>query len=80
LRIDAAGRLPVDGTGFSSSISAQTWCAGHLRADEPPYSAPARNSKTANSSNDTTNQEVTLTPRDRPIHRSPSLPVLLDTE
>jgi hypothetical protein len=33
--IDAAGRLPVDGTGFSSSISAQTWCAGHLRADEP---------------------------------------------
>jgi hypothetical protein len=36
LRIDAAGRLPVDGTGFSSSISAQTWRAGHLRADEPP--------------------------------------------
>jgi hypothetical protein len=70
VRIDAAGRLPVDGTGFSSSISAQTWCAGHLRADEPALvraGAEFEDGKLIERHNES---GVTLTPRDRPIHRS----------
>jgi hypothetical protein len=46
------------------AVNAPTWS---------PSSAPEPNSRTANPSNDPTNQEVKVKPRNTPIHRPPIL-------
>jgi hypothetical protein len=48
------------------AVNAPTWS---------PSSAPEPNSRTANPSNDPTNQEVKIKPRNTPIHRCCLLPV-----
>ena len=55
---------------FKLIESAQPGGARSTRPTSSRWSAPAPSSRTASSSNDPTNQEVTLTPRDTPIHRS----------
>jgi len=68
-------RDPVAGAPASRWRSSSS--SPHRPGGEPsthrtssPWSVPAPPSRTASSSNDPTNQEMTLTPRDTPIHRS----------
>src|SRR3954464_842712 len=63
-------RAPASRWRSSSSSPPNTAGARSTHRTSSPWSVPAPPSRTASSSNDPTNQEMTLTPRDTPIRRS----------